>query len=323
MCTAVTYRTKDFYFGRTLDVERSYGEKIVVAPRRFGFGSRSGGVLPEHYAIIGMAVVADGHPLYFDAANEHGLAMAGLNFPGNACYFQWKENCDNIAPFEFIPWVLGQCKDVRQARSLLERLNMYDVPFSGDMPLTPLHWMIADREGAIVVESVRDGLKVYDDPVGVLTNNPEFRYHMMHLSDYIGLTNDPPENRFGCSGLEQYSRGMGAIGLPGDLSSASRFVRAAFTRLNAVSAEDEMSSVSQFFHILGAVEHTRGSVRLCDGSYEITGYTSCINADKGIYYYTTYENRCISCVDMHRCDIDGDELGVFELAREQIINRQN
>jgi len=323
MCTAITYKTTDHYFGRTLDLEYTYEEQVTVTPRNYEFPFRTKEPLKSHYAIIGMATVEDNYPLYYEATNEWGLSMAGLNFPGLAHYFPVVEGKDNIAPFELIPWILSQCKDVTEARVLLERLNLCHIDFSERFPLSPLHWLMADSTTAVTVESVREGLKLYENPVGVLTNNPAFEYHMMHLCDYRNVTARTPENRFGNVPLTTYSRGMGGIGLPGDLSSASRFVRAAFVKLNSVSGERENESVSQFFHILGAVEQQRGCVILPDGSYEITAYTSCMNTDKGIYYYTTYENHAVSAVDMHRCDLEGKELYRYPLVKEQQIVRQN
>lgn len=323
MCTAVTYQTRDHYFGRTLDLEYTYEENVTVTPRNYEFKFRTKESIKSHYAIIGMATVADNYPLYYEATNEHGLSVAGLNFPGNACYFPAVEGKDNITPFEFIPWILSQCKDLTETRKLLEKISLWDEPFSEQFPLSTLHWMIADTEGAITVESMADGLHIHENPIGVLTNNPPFDYHMTHLNDYINLTPQIPENRFGADSLKIYSRGMGGIGLPGDLSSASRFVRAAFVKLNSVSGESENESISQFFHILGAVEQQRGCVILPDGSYEITAYTSCMNTDKGIYYYTTYENNCISAVDMHRCDLEGRELYLYPLIKELQVVRQN
>lgn len=323
MCTAVTYRTKDHYFGRTLDLEYSYKEEVVVTPRNFPCEFRTKAVMESHYGLIGMAAVVGDYPLYYEAANEHGLAMAGLNFPGNAHYFEEMPGKDNIAPFEFIPWILGQCKNLTEARKLLEKMNLCSIDFSEELPLSPLHWIIADKDGAITVESMADGLKIHENPVGVLTNNPPFDYHMTHLREYLNLTHAEPENRFGGLELIPYSKGMGAIGLPGDLSSASRFVRAAFVKLNSLSREGEQESVSQFFHILGAVEQQRGCVRLPDGRCEITVYTSCVNTDRGIYYYTTYDNSCISAVDMHRCDLQGSRLFRYPLKKEQAIHWQN
>lgn len=323
MCTSITYKTKDAYFGRTLDIECSYGEEVIVTPRNFALDFRHTGAQKSHYAIIGMGTVRDGYPLYYDAANEHGLGMAGLRFADNACYFPPAQGKVNVAAFEFIPWLLGHCKSVSEARELLSVVNLCNTPFSKDLPPAPLHWMLSDKYESIVVESTKNGLQVYENPVGVLTNNPPFPYHMLHLCDYMALSNEPPTAHLGGSYLAPYSRGMGAMGLPGDLSSASRFVRAAFVRQNSVSSFDEMSSVSQFFHILGAVEHIRGCVRLEDGKYEITAYTSCINLDRGIYYYTTYENRVISAVGLHKCDLESRELRRFSLLMEQKIEWQN
>ena len=323
MCTAVTYQTKDLYFGRTLDLEYAYQEEVVVMPRRFPLPFRDKGVMEDHYAIIGMATVEKGYPLYYEAANEHGIAMAGLNFPGNACYFEKDPQKDNIAPFEFVPWILGQCKDLCQARKKLKNINLWKENFSKEFLLSPLHWIIADKSGAITVESVAEGLKIYENPVGVLTNNPTFDYHMTRLCDYGNLSREQPENRFGNVVLTPYSRGMGAMGLPGDLSSVSRFARAAFTKCNSASGDGEEESVSQFFHILGTVEQPRGCVRLPDGRDVITVYTSCINTQRGIYYYTTYENRSVSVVDMHRCDLGGAELYGYPLKKKPNIYRQN
>lgn len=323
MCTAITYKTKSAYFGRTLDIECSYGEEVIVTPRNFLFDFRHTGAQKSHYAIIGMGTVRDGYPLYYDAANECGLGMAGLRFAGNACYFSPIEGRENVSSFELIPYILGSCKTVREARERLLDINLCNTPFSTDLPSAPLHWMIADEEESIVVESVSGGLQVHPNPVGVLTNDPPFLYHVMHLCDYMTLSNKPPVAHFGKEYLTPYSRGMGAMGLPGDLSSASRFVRAAFVRENAVSDFDELSSVSQFFHILGSVEQVRGCVLLDGGKYEITAYTSCINLSRGIYYYTTYENRAISAVDLFRCDLEGGALSRFSLQNEQKIMLQN
>ena len=166
---------------------------------------------------------------------------------------------------------------------------LVNIPFSARLPLSPLHWLIADQTGAIVVEAMREGLKIYEDPVGVLTNEPPFDYQMFHLNNHMQLTREAPRNSFaeGLS-LKPYCLGMGALGLPGDLSSASRFVRAAFTKFNAVSGPSEAESVGQFFHILGSVAQTRGCARAADDRFEITVYSSCCNMDRGVYYYTYY-----------------------------------
>ena len=324
MCTAATYKTKDFYFGRTLDYEFSYGDEVTVTPRNYPFDFRHLGRMDSHYAIIGIAYIAGDYPLYYDAANEKGLCIAGLNFVGNADYKPVNPGTDNVAQFELIPWLLGQCASVREARTLLARMNLTDTPFSKELPLAQLHWLIADRDEAIVVESMADGLHVHDNPVGVLTNNPPFDVQLFLLNNYMNLSSGAPENRFAPEiDLRAYSRGMGAMGLPGDLSSASRFAKVAFTKLHSLSAEDEASSVSQFFHILGSVEQQRGCCEVADGKYEITLYTSCCNVTQGIYYYTTYDNARITAVYMHRTDLDASELTRYAPAAKQDIFYQN
>lgn len=324
MCTAATYLTKDFYFGRTLDYDFSYDEEVTIAPRRFPFPFRHLKTVKEHYAIIGMAYTAEGYPLYYDAVNEKGLGMAGLNFVGNACYRELAPGKDNVAQFEFIPWILGQCASVKEVRELLENINLVNTPFSSNMPPAQLHWMIADRVEAITVESVKDGIRIYDNPVGVLTNNPPFDEQMFQLNNYMHLSAKDPQNHFSDKlSLHAYCRGMGALGLPGDLSSQSRFVRAAFTKMNSVSGSSETESVSQFFHILGAVQQQRGCCETGDGKYEITIYTSCCNAGKGIYYYTTYENHQITAVDMQKEELDGTVLVRYPLICGEQIRMQN
>lgn len=324
MCTALTFRAKDHYFGRNLDLPASYGESVTITPRNYPFSFRRAGTLTHHHALIGAALVAENYPLYFEASNEKGLSMAGLNFPGNACYHSEIPGRDNISPFELIPWLLGQCASLAEARPLLERLNLIDLPFSPKLPLAPLHWILSDREGSVTLESVREGLRIYDNPVGVLANNPPFPFHLENLSRYLHLTREIPANSFSSMlNLTPCSLGMGAVGLPGDLSSPSRFVRAAFTKCNAVSPEAEEAAVSQFFHILDAVAQPRGCARAEDDSYECTLYSSCCNTDRGLYYYTTYENRRISCVSLRAEPLDSEELISYPMLQEPDILCQN
>ena len=321
ICTAISYTTKDHYFGRNLDLDHSYHEAVVIVPRKYPFSFCNSTSQTQHYAIIGIATIADGYPLFYDAANEHGLSVAALNFPGNARYFSKRSSKDNIAPYELIPWILCQCKNTDQAETLLSNINISDIAFNESYPLTPLHWIVSDKKRSITVETVNEGLQIYENPVGVLTNNPPFPFHLHNLTNYLNLTREIPQNRFSDQiTLAPYSLGMGALGLPGDLSSASRFVRAAFTKLNSVCGHEEAESVSQFFHILQSVAQTNGCCRTENG-FEKTVYTSCCNTDRGIYYYTTYENSQISAVSLHCHDLDTSTMYHFPLIRQlNILN---
>lgn len=336
MCTAATYQTKNTYFGRNLDYDFSYGEEAVIIPRNFPLYFRETQPQTTHYAIIGIAYVAETPaenlvqnqppltPLFYDGINEHGLGMAGLNFVGNAVYNDPNEQKDNVAQFEFPTWILCQCATVAEAKTLLAKLNLRNLPFSKQLPTSELHWMISDHTGSIVVESVADGLKIYDNPVGVLTNNPPFDEQLFHLNNYLNLTNQEPTNRFAPNlNLQAYSRGMGAIGLPGDLSSQSRFVKASFTKLHSKSADDELSSVSQFFHILHSVDQQYGCCDLGDNKYEHTLYSSCYNLEQGIFYYTTCNNHQISAISLQKVNLDSSELFRYPITQIEQINYQN
>ena len=320
MCTASNYITDNHYFGRNFDYEISYNERVTVTPRNYELKFRKTDDIKTHYAMIGMAAGIDEYPLYYDACNEKGLAIAGLNFAGNAVYREFEEDMVNITPFELIPYLLGTCSSVSEAREALGKINLVNINFADELPLSPLHWMISDEVEAIVVEPLADGLKVYDNPVGVLTNNPPFDKQLFYLNNYRGLSNKNPENRFGVD-LEEYSRGMGAIGLPGDLSSASRFAKVAFTRANSYSDNDEASSVGQFFHILGSVEQQNGCTFIDDPDlYEYTIYTSCYNTNRAILYYRTYHNSQITAVDLNRENLDSSDLINYMLINEEQFN---
>lgn len=320
MCTASNYITDNHYFGRNFDYEISYNERVTVTPRKYELKFRKIDDIKTHYAIIGIAAGIDEYPLYYDACNEKGLAIAGLNFAGNAVYREFEEDMVNITPFELIPYLLGTCSSVSEAREALGKINLVNINFADELPLSPLHWMISDEVESIVVEPLADGLKVYDNPVGVLTNNPPFDKQLFYLNNYRGLSNKNPENTFGVD-LEEYSRGMGAIGLPGDLSSASRFAKVAFTRVNSYSDNDEASSVGQFFHILGSVEQQNGCTFIDDPDlYEYTIYTSCYNTNKAILYYRTYHNSQITAVDLYRENLDSSELINYLLINEEQFN---
>lgn len=324
MCTAISYKTNNLYFGRTLDYDFSYCEEVCITPRNYVFNFKHVQPIKSHYAIIGMAYTVEDYPLYYDAVNEKGLCIAGLNFVNNASYNSKNTIKDNIAVFELIPWVLSQCASVEDVKKLLEKINLTDTAFSENLPPASLHWLIADKDCSITLEAVQSGMFVYDNPVGVLTNNPSFDIQMFSLNDYWHLSAKSPHKKF-CNKIDltEYSRGMGAIGLPGDLSSRSRFVRACFTKLNSVCGNGEEESVGQFFHIMDTVSQTRGCCDIGDRQYEITVYTSCCNADKCIYYYTTYNNRQITAVDMHKEDLNGNKLIRYPLVNKMQINFQN
>lgn len=325
MCTSIASTGEEFYFSRNMDLDYEFGEHIVITPRGFNLKLRRAGNLSRHYAVIGMAAVFDGYPMYAEAANERGLCMAGLRFANNAYYSPAAAaNKINITPYELIPWLLGSCADLAEAKSLLQKTNIIAVPFSNTVPLAPLHWHIADKTGSIVVESTESGLHVYDNPAGVLTNNPGFDFQLQNLCQYMNLTVNRPSNCFSQKlKLKPFSAGLGEFGLPGDYSSASRFVKAAFLSLNTTLGEDEIGNVTQLFHLLAAVSMVKGCVIADSGKPAITTYSVCISADKGIVYYTSYQNSRISAVRLFSENIESRSLIEYQLDKTQSVLYNN
>ncbi len=308
MCTALCYRSGDSYFGRNLDLHRGYGERVVITPRNYEIKMRCVMPIQTHYAMIGMAAVADGYPLYYEATNEKGLSAAGLNFPQNAVYCSFDEKKDNIAPFEFIPWILSQCTCIDEVKGLLGRINLVNIRVNKQLPLSPLHWLISDKETSIAAEPLKDGLKIYDNPFEILTNNPPFEFHRMNASHFMGLSPHPAVSGFpNRIPMQNYSLGLGAIGLPGDFSSPSRFIRGLFVKENSVSEPGEEARVNQFFHILQSVAMPKGCVR-SDQGLQYTRYSSCCNVNRGIYYYTTYEQAEIQSIHLQDVDLMQSQL---------------
>ena len=316
MCTAIL---NGCYAGRNLDIEKSYGESLIITPRNYVLPFRQREDIGSHIAFIGIGTVRCGYPLYYDAANEYGLYIAGLNYVGNAKYLAPDSSKINLAPYELIPYILSTCKSVKEAKEALRNINITDIPFNRELPSAELHFFIADKEGSITVEPDKDGINVYANEVGVLSNNPPFPLQMHNLNNYANLSNEQVTNRF-CDSLplKEYSRGMGAIGLPGDLSSQSRFVRAAFHKANSVESGDPCD----IFHLLSSVAMPHGSVKLGD-EYERTEYSSAVNMSSITYYYKTYKSNALCSAKLFNAELDAVSLDEFPLLTVKDVYSHN
>lgn len=317
MCTAVSYKARHHYFGRNLDYEKGFGEQIIIVPRHFSIPLKHSSTLHEHNAIIATGIFESSFPLLFDGVNEKGLCAAALNFTKSCEYKPYEKDKNNIASFEFIPYILACFDTVASARDEISRMNITDDAFSENYPPSKLHFIISDKHESIVVEQTKDGLQVYQNLIGILTNEPDFEKMMFYLSNFAHLSTKPFTTDFSiASGTHEYSRGLSGIGLPGDFSSASRFVRAAFVKhgiTNAKNMESEAISVSDFFHILESVSQYSGCVETSTGEFEYTRYKCCYNSDKGIYYFKTYNSLSVCSVSMHNENLDGDTPVIYPL----------
>lgn len=296
MCTAVRFTDDqgNMFFGRNLDWTFDYGQGVmrtpgdVKAPAAF---ARPGD--PERgHDVIGVGIEALGVPLYFDCANDAGLAVAGLNFPQSARYAAGPvEGTVNVAAYEFPYWVARSFGSVAEARAALGGVTVVAKAVSDKLPVANLHWIVADATGAIVVECMEDGMHVWDDDVDVLTNEPNFGWHRQNLRNYLTLTgDDPAPASWGRAELTAFGSGLGLRGVPGDYSGPSRFVKVAFANAHYPTKSDEKDNVTRLFRTLGSVAVPEGCARMADGSYEKTLYTSGFSAATRTYYYATYDD---------------------------------
>ena len=329
MCTSLSIKSNKGhnFFGRNMDLAYDFNQSVLIIPRNYQIPNKvTGDMAKNKYAIIGMGTIIDNHPTLADGMNEKGLACAGLNFDG---YSYVEENIvpgkKNIAPYDFIYWVVANHETVDEVKQTIENLELVKVPINERTPLPTLHWMIVDKTGkSIVVEKTKDKFAVYDNPVGVMTNNPTFDWHLTNLNEYMNIAPNHPENvKWSDKELTPLGVGAGTLGIPGDFESVSRFVRIAYIRAHMPSIEDDTTAVTQFLHMLDYVIMVKGGVITKEGLEDITRYSSCMDQERGIYYYRNYNNNRINAIDMHKEDLDSTEIKLFPYLETQDINYQN
>ncbi|MBO3401173.1 choloylglycine hydrolase [Clostridium perfringens] len=329
MCTGLALETKDglHLFGRNMDIEYSFNQSIIFIPRNFKCVNKSNKKeLTTKYAVLGMETIFEDYPTFADGMNEKGLGCAGLNFPVYVSYSKEDiEGKTNIPVYNFLLWVLANFSSVEEVKEALKNANIVDIPISENIPNTTLHWMISDITGkSIVVEQTKEKLNVFDNNIGVLTNSPTFDWHVANLNQYVGLRyNQVPEFKLGDQSLTALGQGTGLVGLPGDFTPASRFIRVAFLRDAMIKNDKDSIDLIEFFHILNNVAMVRGSTRTVEEKSDLTQYTSCMCLEKGIYYYNTYENNQINAIDMNKENLDGNEIKTYKYNKTLSINHVN
>lgn len=310
-----------------MDIPFHFNQAVMIIPKNYKYKEKiTGKLVTNKRAIIGMGTVIDNHPALADAMNEAGLACAALNFEGYA-YFEKKpiEGKINIAPYDFIQWVLSNHETIEEVKRGLENLELVDCPINEQTPVSMLHWMIADKTGkAIVVEKTKDRLTVHDNYIGVIANNPTFDWHVTNLNEYLHLTpTSPKEAKWGEQTLKALGVGAGTFGIPGDFASVSRFVRIAFIRSHMPKVKGNVQAITQFFHMLDYVKMVKGGVLTDEGLDDYTIYSSCMDQDEGVYYYKTYENNRINAINLHKEQLEGTNLKIFNYLNDQNFHYQN
>ena len=329
MCTALTLATSEnnVFFGRNMDLAYQFNQRVIFLPVNYQLQDKvTGQPITNHTAIVGMGTIIDHHVTFADAMNSKGLGCAGLNFQGYA-YFEKEpvEGKRNIPPYDFIQWALSNYQTVEEVKDAIKGIELVDIPINSQTPVPFLHWMLTDQSGAsIVVERTIEGIKVYDNPVHVMTNNPTFAWHLTNLNEYLYLS---PEHHkktvWSNKELQSLGIGSGTLGIPGDFASVSRFVRIAYLRAHMPKIDGDEKAMSQFFNMLDYVKMVKGGVSTEDGIEDMTIYSSCMNLNRGIYYYRTYDNSRISAIDMTKVNTESTEVVSFSYLTEQDIKYQN
>lgn len=329
MCTGLMLKTKDgnHLFGRNMDIEFSFNQSIIFLPRNYvGVNTETGRRVEPKYAVLGMGTVFNSYPTFADGFNEKGLAAAGLNFPQYAYYpLEEEEGKINVPQYDFLLWILANFETVDELKEALKNTLIVDETISKKVSNSTLHWMVTDITGkAIVIEQSKEGLKVFDNHVGVLTNSPTFDWHITNLNQYVNLRySHADELTLGEQNLKALGVGTGLVGLPGDFTPASRFVRAAFLRDAMIKNSQDTIDMTEFFHILNNVAMINGSVLTAANKKDITQYSSCMNLEEQTYSYNTYENNQINVIDMKKEDINGTEMKIYKYNTTLNVNYEN
>ena len=313
MCTGVRFSDDKghMFFGRNLDWSVPYGQKVVLTPRGYRYESAFlGDISMKAGAAIGMAIVEEDTPLYFDCANEKGLAIAGLNFPGYAKYEDSAiDGKANVAAYEFPLWVVANFATVDEVEKALENVAIIAKPINDKYPVSMLHWLIGDANRSIVVEYTDKGMEIFHNDVGILTNQPGYAWHQENLRNYMNLfPQTPKEIEWGKAKMTAFGSGSLMRGIPGDYYSPSRFVRVAYLNTHYPTKSTEKENISRLFHTLAGVAMIDGAAAMADGAYEKTIYTGGYSTQTKIYYYNTYEDPAIQKVAMKDYDLDSNVL---------------
>ncbi|KXY29137.1 choloylglycine hydrolase [Bacillus cereus] len=328
MCTSLTLQTKSgqHLFARTMDFALDFNQEVIIVPRRYQWNNITGETIKAKQAVVGMGINHQGRIILADGVNESGMTCATLYFPGFATYSNSiDDNKTNLAPFDFVAWSLTQFNSVEELKKSVDSISFLDVPLSVLGVTPPLHWILADKWGkCIVLEPTIEGLKMYDNPLGIMTNSPEFNWHLQNLRQYIGLKSQPyAPMKWGNLPLSAFGQGSGSMGLPGDFTPPSRFVRAAYSKQNIQGVDNEEEGISAVFHILSNCELPKGGVITEEGTIDNTIYTSAMCMESGIYYYHTYDCRQIIAIHLFNENLDTDEIKTYPFQRKQKIYYQN
>lgn len=330
MCTAITLKTSENHHlvGRSFDIHPMNDLSVALVPREFEYVNRvTNEEMKTKYAVLGMRLFYENHILFCDGVNEKGLSCLMLQLSKFSTWsHKIRKDKVNIAPYDVAFWVLSNFSTISELMEGLKQLNIVALPDDQTALSTEIHWLVSDTSGqSIVIERTRDKLTVYNNKVGVLANSPTFDWHLNNLDCYINVKSEQPEEtKWGQQMLSPYSNGFGTIGLPGDFSSPSRFVKAAFLRNHVNVGEGDESAISECFHILDNFVVPRGVVETPKRKEcHLTKYSACLCLETQLYYYKTSSNQQIQVIDLNKENLDAKGLKLFPYPTRLTVHNQN
>ena len=304
MCTAITLHTKqdECFLGRTMDFSYDIDPHVFILPRNFEWNH-----IPNQrrhrnlYRFIGIGQEQNGILAFFDGVNERGFAAAALYFAGYACY---KEEAEEgkipVASFDFLHYILGRCQSVEELTEVANRISIVGLADPVTRTAAPLHWIAADRTGAcVVVEQTKDGLKLHQNPLGVMANSPDFPWHMTNLRNFMNTV--PTQKEEACWNtvpLRPFGQGGGTTILPGGYTSPERFVRTAYLKSHCEPPSYREDAIMTGFHLLESVSIPKGAVVTKENRFDYTKYTAFMNINTCTYYFKTYGNSQVTAAGL-------------------------
>jgi choloylglycine hydrolase len=330
-CTGITIKPKDgsLIFARTLEFALDINSNVIIVPRGKEYVGSTPAEKPglrwkTKYGMAGMN--AFDMPVIVDGLNEKGLHVGLFYFPGFAKYQEIKaeEAGKALAPWELGVFLLGTCSDVKEAVAAARDVRVGEVVQKDMGFVPPVHYIVTDAKGkSVVLEYTGGELMVHDNPFGVMSNSPPFDWHMTNLSNYVNMTvSNVPKIEVGGKEVRGLGQGSGMLGIPGDFTPPSRFVRAVAFSKSALPVDTAKEGVLQAFHILNQFDIPKGATRGVDHGKEVADYTLWTTAAdlKNLrYYFRTYDNSKIRMIDLKSADLDAKEIKTIPIRSKEEI----
>lgn len=319
-CTGITLKAKDgsVVFGRTLEFAHKMDSEVIVIPRNMKIiGNTSTGEdgLQWNSKFAATGANFDNTPVIIDGINEKGLSCGLFYFPGFAEYQSVVESdkSKTIAPWQFATWILTNFESVSEVKEHLPEIKVANVVFKKWDFIPPMHSIVTDAKGnSIVIEYIEGKLNIYDNEYGVITNSPSFDWMTTNVRNYLNLSpNNVSEKTLAGQKLKPFGEGSGMVGIPGDFTPPSRFIRALYYSMASLMCDKSKETALQAFHILNNFDIPMGTVRSEHGEvtdYDWTQWTAVHDLDKKDYYYKTEGNSRIRVVNLMKCNLNAENI---------------